>query len=197
MTCRSLAGDEFLRQTEKICSGVAVPDRIILREKDMNREDYFALAKGVLAVCGGVSLSVHSHLDMREISGDIHLSFSGFMSEEFRKIRGDFDIVGVSVHSVDEAVTAVKYGADYLIAGHIFATDCKKGVPPRGADFLREICSAVNIPVYAIGGITPDNAGICVRAGAAGVCVMSSLMRGDEPGEYIRRLKAAMDNIRI
>ena len=67
-------------------------------------------------------------------------------------------------------------GATYLTASHIFATDCKKGLAPRGLSFLRETVRAVDIPVYALGGICADNAPACIQAGAAGVCVMSECM---------------------
>lgn len=176
-------------QIERICTGVCVPDRIILREKDLDFEEYYSLAKKVKAVCGNVPLSVHGHFGLWRISRDIHVSFPVFMSEGFQAVKGGSDVMGVSVHSVSEAAAAAENGADYLIAGHIFETDCKKGLPPRGVGFLRDICGSVDIPVYAIGGITTDNAGLCVRAGAAGVCVMSSLMRCDEPGKVIRELK--------
>ena len=87
-------------------------------------------------------------------------------------------ILGCSVHSVQEAREAETLGADYLIAGHIYATDCKKGLPPRGLDFLEEICRSVSLPVYAIGGIRPDQEQIekTLAAGARGLCVMSGAM---------------------
>jgi thiamine-phosphate pyrophosphorylase len=88
-----------------------------------------------------------------------------------------FTTRGASVHSVEDAILAQKSGATYLTAGHIFATDCKKGVPPRGLLFLREVCTAVSIPVYAIGGIHKENAVMCIEQGAAGVCMMSEYMR--------------------
>lgn len=194
VTCRSLAGasgDDFWGQMKKICSGENLPDRVILREKDLDRGEYFSLAKRVKEVCGNVPLSIHSHLDMGEISRDIHVSFPVFMSGEFQNIKGDFGVIGVSVHSVPEAAVAAENGAGYLIAGHIFETDCKKNLPPRGIGFLREICGSVHIPVYAIGGITPHNSGLCAGAGAAGVCVMSSLMRTDVPGDIIGKLREA------
>lgn len=84
---------------------------------------------------------------------------------------------GVSVHSVEDARLAEQCGATYLTAGHVFVTDCKKGLAPRGLDFLHEVCSSVKIPVYAIGGINDKNAASCIREGAAGVCVMSGYMR--------------------
>ena len=65
-----------------------------------------------------------------------------------------------------------------MTAGHIFATDCKAGLPPRGTDFLKEVCSAVQIPVYAIGGIRPEEKQIekVLSCGAAGACIMSGMM---------------------
>ena len=84
--------------------------------------------------------------------GNIQLSM-----ENLRKYKQDlrhFNCVGASVHSVSEAIEAQLLGATYLIAGHIFSTDSKKGVPPRGLPFLKDVCDAVSIPVFAIGGIT-------------------------------------------
>ena len=72
---------------------------------------------------------------------------------------------------------AQQLGASYITAGHIFATDCKKGLPPRGLGFLKDICRRVDIPVYAIGGITEENMVSALEAGAEGVCIMSGLMK--------------------
>jgi thiamine-phosphate pyrophosphorylase len=68
-------------------------------------------------------------------------------------------------------------GASYVTAGHIFATDCKKGLEPRGITFLENVCASVDIPVYAIGGISSDNYMEALDAGAQRVCMMSALMR--------------------
>jgi thiamine-phosphate pyrophosphorylase len=72
----------------------------------------------------------------------------------------------------------LELGADYVCAGHIFETDCKKGVPPRGLSFLRDICAQSPVPVYAIGGIREENENKAIEQGAAGVCVMSGAMKG-------------------
>jgi thiamine-phosphate pyrophosphorylase len=77
---------------------------------------------------------------------------------------------------VEEALRAQNAGATYLLAGHIFATGCKPGVPPRGLAFLQEVCQASALPVYALGGIDAANARACIQAGAKGVCVMSECM---------------------
>ena len=63
-------------------------------------------------------------------------------------------LLGTSIHSVEDAKEAGRLGADYVFAGNIFETDCKKGLPGRGLEFLENVCKEVDIPVYAIGGIT-------------------------------------------
>lgn len=149
--------------------------RVILREKDLTEEEYAALAKRVLGV-PEIELFVHNFPNVaRELSvKKIHLPLAMLT----REICAEFEVVGASVHSVEEAVLAEKLGASYVTAGHIFATDCKKGLPPRGVDFLEKVCKSVKIPVYAIGGITRENMHIALEKGAAGVCVMSGLMNG-------------------
>lgn len=87
---------------------------------------------------------------------------------------------------MEDAVEAQKLGCTYITAGHIFDTDCKKGLPGRGHEFLRNVCRAVTIPVYAIGGITPENAEEIYQDGASGACLMSSLMTGSDIEQTIK-----------
>ncbi|MBQ1518925.1 MAG: thiamine phosphate synthase, partial [Ruminococcus sp.] len=90
--------------------------------------------------------------------------------------KAKFRMIGCSCHSPEEAREAESLGAGYITAGHVFATDCKKGLPPRGLEFLRQVCSTVDVPVYAIGGISAENIEDVRKAGAAGGCIMSGLM---------------------
>lgn len=147
--------------------------RVILREKDLPEGEYAALAKRALGV-PEIELFIHNFPNVaRELSvKKIHLP----LAKLTREICAEFDVVGASVHSAEEAVEAEKLGASYVTAGHIFATDCKKDVPPRGLEFLENVCKSVQIPVYAIGGISRGNMHLALEAGAAGVCVMSGLM---------------------
>ena len=92
---------------------------------------------------------------------------------------------GVSVHSVENAIAAEKLGADYITAGHIFSTSCKPGLTPRGEEFLRQVAAAVDIPVYGIGGIGSENIDKIKNCGAAGACLMSSLMESENPSEFL------------
>ena len=186
VTNRRLCKRDFFEQLRLISE--AKPEYIILREKDMREEDYFPLAEKALEICrsNGTKLICNTFLNAaRGIKADgIHLPLA--LAE---KDTGSIRPLGISIHSTDDALTAAELGADYLIYGHIFATDCKKGVEPRGVQALEKVCSAVDIPVYAIGGINPENAALTKAAGAAGVCLMSILMLADDP-------KAIIDNIK-
>ncbi len=98
-------------------------------------------------------------------------------SDSFRRKHPHIKRIGTSIHSVEDAVFAESHGADYITAGHIFTTDCKKGLPGRGIEWLKTVCDAVSIPVYAIGGISDANAGELSDCGIAGYCMMSASMQ--------------------
>lgn len=101
---------------------------------------------------------------------------------ENQKILQGMKVIGTSVHSLEEALEAERLGASYVTAGHIFPTECKPGLEPRGLEFLQKICEGVKIPVYAIGGIHPDNLEKIAQTGAAGACMMSEFMRAEYTG---------------
>ena len=105
-----------------------------------------------------------------------------------KDILSSFDNVAVSVHSLEEAKMAEDWKSRrledrkirknlFLIVGHIFETDCKKGLKPRGTDFLKEICDNVNLPVFAIGGINEHTIKQLQDINIEGVCLMSELMK--------------------
>lgn len=100
---------------------------------------------------------------------------------------------GVSVHSVEEALKREREGADYVLYGHIFATNSKLGVGPRGLEQLRNVAEQVTIPVIAIGGMTPARVKSVLAAGASGIAVMSGIWEAADPVEtvkaYIRELQ--------
>jgi len=162
--------------------GRAGVDQIVLREKDLEEREYEKLAEQVLSVCQDFSVkcSLHQNIQTakRLCAGSLHLSLQLAMKNQ-QELR-NFKWLGISTHSLGQVEEAQKCGADYVFYGHVFATDCKRGVPPRGLDALREICKAAKIPVYAIGGISPENAGKALEAGASGVCVMSWAMQQKE-----------------
>jgi len=195
VTDRRLCRDNFTDRLEKLCcSGI---DRLILREKDLSEAEYRELAKKALAVCVkyGVQCSLHSFTDTAKSLGarQIHLPLPLLRRLED---RGSFYEIGASVHSPEEAKEAESLGADYLIAGHIFETFCKEGLPGRGLDFLARTAAAVHIPVYAIGGITEKNAASVIQAGAKGIAVRSGLMVCNDCKAYINKLRRQTDEVK-
>lgn len=175
----------LLRQLKKVLTAEKLrPDMVILREKDLNREEYAGLAVKVLRLCraADVLCCFNGYPDLaKELSADgAQLSFSTYMETSVDNFLPE-EQIGVSVHSAEEAVAAADRGAGFLIFGHIFETDCKKGLPGRGLEVLAEVCrktaAVADVPVYAIGGIDVNNAPCCIAAGAVGVCMMSGYMK--------------------
>lgn len=194
VTNLSLCGEDCLSRLDKIAE--AKPKAVILREKELPPAGYGRLAEQAMAVCGrhGVPCILHSHAEIAAKLGAecIHLPMAK-LREMSGKMKSRFRLIGASVHSAEEAAEAVSLGASYLVAGHIFATDCKKGLPPRGLDFLRQVCSAVDVPVYAIGGISSDNYSLAISAGAAGACVMSGFMTCEDVGRFMEKFRRESD----
>ncbi len=170
---RHLCNQPFEDQIKRVCEWH--PDALVLREKDLPEDEYKALAKNILDICKAYDVpcilhtywktalelghdAIHLPLPLlRELSAESqkHLqSQNSTISQNFHVT--DFHKIGTSVHSVEDAMEAERLGATYVTAGHIFTTDCKKGLPPRGLDFLKNVCDAVTIPVYGIGGIKFD-----------------------------------------
>jgi len=186
---RQLCSNNFLEQIAKIAT--AKPSGIILREKDMTEEAYKTLALGVMEICQayGVRCILHSFINVARSIGcrAVHLPLS-VLQNKAAHLR-EFEIIGASTHSLEEAVEAERLGASYITAGHIFATDCKPNLAPKGLNMLINISKAVHIPVYAIGGITPENANELAKAGAEGACIMSGFMQCEDPLQYMQSFK--------
>ena len=180
ITNRTLCKGDFLNQIKLLAKSSV--DAIVLREKDLSEAEYEALAQKVNAVCQeyGTECILHQNVEVAKRLGvkKIHLSLP--LAQKYRKELEWFEKVGVSTHSLEQIRQAQECSADYVVFGHVFATDCKKGVPPRGLAKLRDVCSGAKVPVYAIGGIAPDNAAQAIAAGAAGVCIMSYGMQASE-----------------
>ena len=181
VTNRKLCQESFLTRIERIAA--CHPAGIILREKDMLPEAYKELAAAVMGICGqydvkcilhsfpAVAISLHADA--------IHLPLY-LLRELSREQKAHFRVLGASCHSVEDALEAQALGCTYITAGHVFQTDCKKGIPGRGVEFLRNVWAAVDIPVYGIGGIDADNIALVRDTGASGACLMSSLMVSED-----------------
>ena len=192
---RKLCENENLeKQIEKIFS--AYQRKIILenfeivsltlREKDLYKNEYLKLVEKIYPICQKyrIDLILHQNYDLvledkYNIEG-IHLSYNTFKSLN-KNIREElikkYKKIGVSIHSIDEAKEVENLGANYIVAGHIFKTDCKKDLEPRGLKFIQELSLILTIPIFAIGGINQENSHLVINSGAFGVCMMSSLMK--------------------
>lgn len=178
ITNRHLAVQDYFEQIRQIA--LARPEAVIIREKDLPQPEYEQLAARVMKICAdyGVPCIVHGYPQaaVHLKAAAVHLPLQQLLALADEQKRF-FSVIGASVHSKEEARQAQAAGASYLTAGHVFATDCKRGLPPRGLSFLKEVCRSVQIPVYALGGIHAGNAEECIQAGAEGVCVMSECMK--------------------
>lgn len=187
VTNRKLCQGDFLDQIRLLVE--CKVDAIVLREKDLCPKEYKELAQDVLAICEGSKTRciLHQFLPVaKELLADaIHLSVPDAI--RYEKELSQFAVKGISTHSTEQLLKAQELGADYVFYGHVFATDCKKGLEPRGIASLKNICKEAEIPVYAIGGICMANVQDAIRAGAAGVCIMSFGMQASR--EEILQLK--------
>ena len=195
ITNRKLCENENLeRQIEKIFS--AYKKKIFLenfeivaltlREKDLYKNEYLKLVEKIYPICQKyrIDLILHQNYDLNldkkyKIEG-IHLSYDNFKSLNKNIREGlikKYKRIGISIHSIDEAKEVENLGATYVVAGHIFETDCKKDLEPRGLNFIKELSSILTIPIFAIGGINEENSNLVLNSGAFGVCMMSSLMK--------------------
>jgi len=191
VTNRKLCIIDFLSRIEEIAK--EKPYAIILREKDLEEKEYAALADKVMAICNkyGVLCILHSHWEaaLRLGAEGIHLPLP-LLRKMPEEEKAAFRHIGTSCHSLEEVMEAEKSGCTYLLAGHVFPTDCKAGVPPRGLSFLSQVCKKASVPVYAIGGINPGNFSSVAAAGADGACMMSGFMECRDVSGYIKKFRA-------
>ncbi|MBE6051379.1 MAG: thiamine phosphate synthase [Clostridium sp.] len=175
---RKLCNRTLIEQIDRFIK-LKKTDMFVLREKDLSEEEYEVLAREVIKKCkeNNIECILHNYVDVaiRLKHYKIHLPLTVFKSNK-EKIKC-FEKVGVSTHSIEEAKFAELNGASYITVGHIFKTDCKRGVKPRGLKFLNQVCNSVSIPVYAIGGINKDNEKQTIEEGASGICMMSEFMK--------------------
>ena len=179
VTNRHLADGDPLNAIRNIAA--IGPRALILREKDLSETEYAQMALQALEICdaAGIQLFMHSHIETAQEIGcrAVHLSIpslESYLEKDGKNLSEQFDAVSVSCHSIEEVREAAAAGATQIVLGNIFETDCKKGKPGRGLGFLREAVEAAgSVPVYGIGGITPENLDSVLQTGAAGGCMMS------------------------
>jgi thiamine-phosphate pyrophosphorylase len=181
------------RLAEVVAAAVAGGVNVVqLREKDLPPDALLALARELRVVTRGRALmTVNGNPKVALGAGadGVHLPES---SDARMEGKSDPLFVGRSVHDAEGAKRAAALGADYVQAGHVFATGSHPGEPPRGVEWLGRICASVLLPVIAVGGIDAANAGACLRAGARGVAVISAIGAADDPERAAREVWDAL-----
>jgi len=154
---------------------------IQLRDKTCSLCDLVRIGReiGVITQRAGATFIVNDRFDVALACGadGVHLGQGDLRCDTVRQITPAGFVIGVSVGSVEEASDAEQSGADYVALSPVFSTESKVDAGPgHGLEMLRAICDSVRIPVIAIGGIGPDNAGSVIDAGADGVAVISAVV---------------------
>lgn len=192
VTDRAWTGKQSLvEQVESALRGGATC--IQLREKDLNEEEFLAEALQISALCKRyqVPFFVNDNVEIAiQCKADgVHVGQEDMSAAKVRQRVGDDMMIGVSVHSVKEALTAVNNGADCLGVGAMFGTSTKKDADVLSKDVLRDICAAVTIPVVAIGGINRSNLLQLSGTGVDGVALVSAIFSAKDIEQECRTLR--------
>ena len=190
---------EFLRRVDAALQGGATI--VQLREKDCTTREYIKLAEKVhdLTSKYGVPLIIDDRLDvaMAIHSEGVHLGQSDMPLSTARKILGDNYIIGATAKTVSQATEAYQQGADYLGVGAIYPTTTKVKTLLTSTETLADICKAVPIPVNAIGGLNKNNIDVLAGIPIAGICVVSAIMKAENPKTAVEELKARAKELGI
>lgn len=151
-----------------------------LREKDLPTRELLELALRVRERTGaaGAKLLINDRLDLCWAAGadGVQLRADSLPTEVVRRLLGEHGVIGVSVHSLAEAVLAEAQGADFVLFGPVYETPSKLAYgPPQGVGRLTDVAGRLRIPVFAVGGVTPARVPELLRAGARGVGVITSV----------------------
>ncbi|MBN1973833.1 MAG: thiamine phosphate synthase [Sedimentisphaerales bacterium] len=149
------------------------------RNKSAATRDLYEEAVAIRRICEKAIFLINDHVDIALAVGadGVHLGDSDLPYHAARQILGKNKIIGLTVHSLDDALAAQEMGADYIGAAPIFPTTTKTDAgEPLGIEGLKEICERVSIPVVAIGGINLSNAQSVIDAGANAICAISAVV---------------------
>jgi len=191
-------------------AGLALAEQVLaagtpwvqLRAKDLGGAALLDLARALVRLASrhGGNVIVNDRLDVALASGaaGVHLGQADLPPRVARERIWDREmVIGVSTHSVAQAIAAVADGADYVGFGPMYATVSKANpLPPRRATELRAVREAIPVPIVAIGGITEETAPEVLRAGASSVAIISALANDPRPGDFARRILAIPEAVR-
>ena len=167
-----------------------------LREKHLDEAHFLEEAKELQALCRSrhVPFLINDNVEIAlAMDADgVHVGQSDMAAGDVRKKLGDDKIIGVSAQTVEQALLAEKVGADYLGVGAVFPTSSKDDANEVSYETLKAICSAVSIPVVAIGGITQENVHQLAGSGICGAAVISAIYAKPDIKKAAEELKKAV-----
>lgn len=170
-----------------------------LREKELDETTFLQEAKELRALCRryGVPFLVNDNVEIAIACGadGIHVGQEDLAAGEVRRRVGENMILGVSVHTVEEACQAVRDGADYLGLGAVFPSSTKTDVEQMSNETLRAICDAVDVPIVAIGGINRGNILRLAGSGVDGVALVSAIFSAEDIEGACRELRALSEKM--
>ena len=198
VTDRTWVGRQTLpEQVEAALKGGATC--VQLREKELDGAAFLEEARTLAALCRryGVPLIINDNVEVALASGadGVHVGQDDLTVEQVRRLAGDRLIVGVSAHTVEQALAAQAGGADYLGVGAVFATATKSDAHVLPRETLAEICRAVDIPVVAIGGIGEDNLLQLAGTGVDGAALVSAIFSAPDIEGQCRKLRALSERM--
>ena len=186
-----LRGRTLLQQVEEAIRGGATC--IQLREKEMDDRGFLQEALEMRALCSRwqVPLFINDNVEIAIACGadGVHIGQHDAPAAEVRKRIGPDMMLGVSAQTVEQALKAQRDGADCLGVGAVFSTGTKLDADDVSFDTLKAICSAVSIPVVAIGGIKEDNIRMLAGSGIDGVAVVSAIFAAEDIEQASRSLR--------
>ena len=184
--------EEFLYRVEQALKGGAT--LLQLREKEKSTRDYIELAEKVHAIAKRYNVPlifvVRVVVAVGVAADGVHVGASVIPVATARRLMGNDKIVGATAKTVPWAKEAYEQGADYLGVGAIYPTTTKVKTVLTSTDTLRDICNAVPIPANAIGGLNKNNIDILAGIPISGICVVSAIMKADDPKRAAEELKA-------
>ena len=165
-----------------------------LRLKSASGRDLLAAARAIATMCRerGAMLIVDDRTDIAMLAGadGVHLGQEDLPLEAARRLAGSEMIIGISTHSVEQAVAAERGGADYIGFGPMYPGGLRDNVVGKGLDLLREVRAAVRIPIVAIGGITEATMPAVLEAGADACAIITDIVRAPDIAAKVRTILA-------
>ena len=173
-------------------------DILQLRAKKFAPGEIRALAEKIHPVCRefGVPFVLNDHPDLVPLTGadGVHVGQDDLSVKRVREIVGPDAIVGLSTHSLAQAVAAANAGPDYIGFGPLFSTPTKPDYAPVGLGEIREVHARIELPVFCIGGIKLENLPDVLAAGARRAVIVSGILQAADVADYCRKCRALLRN---